>query len=315
MKEEHTWSWPVAGYLFLGGLGGGMLVVAAAAELFFGMGSAFAPGTIAAAVIIALGSGLLVFDLGKPLYFWRVFSKEKAILTVGAWLLSLAIICGLLYGFSLLPFSPWHDIAGLRSAFAWICLLLGLGTAIYTGVFLGTMKARPFWNNPALPILFFISAVSNGIAAQSLSVYFVASGSAIGNSNLIKGFLNGIDIGLLVLEIIILVVYVLIMRYATTVTSARIAASWLSGNRKWPFWGGMMCLGLMLPLVLYLVSGDVAELLATVLVLAGGVMLRFLVVYTNDRMLLPGEEEFHSWLPAGNETFLRAWEEPDNETG
>lgn len=313
MKKERTWGWPIAGYLFLGGLGGGMLVVSAAAELFFDTGSAFATGTFAAAIVIGLGSGLLIFDLGRPFYFWRVFSREKAILTVGAWMLSLAIVCGLIYGATLLVFSPWHDFEGLRLVFAWICLLLGVGVAIYTGVFLGAIKARPFWNSPALPILFLVSALSTGLAGQSLLVHFWAFGATESEVIKIAGFLHGSEIGILVLEIIVLMVYVLMMRYATTLSSSQIAATWLSGSKRVPFWGGMLGLGLVLPILLYLVPGSITSLLASALVLVGGIILRFLVVYTDERVLLPGEEQFLFWLPGGDEAFLRSWEEREHE--
>ncbi|MFC2057219.1 NrfD/PsrC family molybdoenzyme membrane anchor subunit [Chloroflexota bacterium] len=309
MKKEKTWTWPIGSYLFLGGLGGGMMAISAVADLFFDMGNAFALGTLAAAIIIGIGSGLLVFDLGRPFYFWRVFSREKAILTVGAWVLTLAIVCGLIYGSLLLVFSPWHSFEGLRLVFAWICLLLGVGVAIYTGIFLGTIKARPFWNSPALPILFLISAVSTGLAGQSLLIHFWALGATESQVTTIASFLHLSDIGLLVLEIIVLMVYVLIMRYSTTVPSAQIATSWVSGSKKLQFWGGLVFLGLILPIVFYLVPGSVTYLLAAALVLVGGIILRFLVVYTDDRVLLPGEEQFLFWLPSGDEEFLHAWEE------
>ncbi len=309
MKKERTWGWPVASYLFLGGLGGGMLVISAAADLFLNIRGAFMPGTFIAAVVIALGSGLLVFDLGRPLFFWRVFSREKAILTVGAWMLSLAIVCGLIYGSCLLVFSPWYGLDGLRLFFAWLCLLLGLGVAIYTGVFLGTIKARPFWNSPVLPILFLVSALSTGIAAQGLLLHFWHFGVNEMVAVVIARLLHVADLLLLILEIIILMSYVLLMRYSTTVSSAQVAATWLSGGKKLPFWGGMVFLGLVLPAGLYLVPGGAASLLAAAFVLVGGVILRFLLVYSDERVLLPGEEQFLYWLPGGDEAFLRAWED------
>ena len=111
------------------------------------------------------------------------------------------------------------------------------------------------------------------------------------------------------LEIIILMVYVLVMRYSTTQSSAQIAATWLSGSKKVPFWIGMLCLGLVLPIVFYLVPTTATLFLATALVLVGGIILRFLVVYTDERVLLPGEEQFLYWLPDEEEAFLHAWEE------
>jgi protein NrfD len=286
-----------------------MMVISSVADLFFDMGSTFALGIFVAAIITVLGSGLLVFDLGRPLHFWRVFSREKAEMTFGAWMLSLLVVCGIIYGSCWLVSSPWYGLEGLRLVFAWICLLLGLGTAIYTGVFLGTIKARPFWNGPTLPILFLILGLSTGIAAQIILVHFWSWGGSVGELARVEGFLRISNIGLLVLEIIVLMSYVLIMRYSTSVSSAKIAATWLNGNKMLPFWVGIVGIGLVCPLALYAVGSGIILILAPVAVLIGGLILRFLVVYTDDRTLLPGEEELLAWLPEGNETFMHAWEE------
>ena len=42
--------------------------------------------------------------------------------------------------------------------------------------------------------------------------------------------------------------------------------------------------------------------------LIGGIVLRFLIIYSGDRTPLPGEAEFLAKLPRGDEEFLRAWE-------
>src|SRR5512136_2305027 len=168
MEQKHTWGWPIATYLFLGGVGGGMTVVAAAADLFFRQGSPFILGSWVAAALIGLGCSLLVLELGRPLQFYRVFSSQRAILTVGAWMLGALILSGIVYGSFGLSFLPWSSLQAPRTGLAWINLLLGAGVTIYTGVFLGSFKSRPFWNSPALPVLFFVSALSTGIAAQSL---------------------------------------------------------------------------------------------------------------------------------------------------
>jgi len=308
MKNKHIWGWPIAGYLFLGGLGGGMVVVTAIADLFLGSPAVMLWGALAGAILIAFGSGLLIFELGRPFQFWRVFSRERAILTVGAWLLSLCIVIGIVYASFLL----WHGLEGLRMAVAWVCLFIGMGVIIYTGIFLGTMKARPFWNGPALPVLFLISSLSTGIAAQSLLARFldVGSSSTLANS---ESFLSVADIILLVLEIIVVLLYVLIMWTSTTQSASHAAATWLKGSKKLAFWGGLVGMGLIVPLVLYLLGNSVASLVASICVLIGGLILRFLVVYTDDRTLLPGEAEFLAKLPNDDEEFLHAWEEPDHE--
>ena len=172
MKTEHYWGWPIAGYLFLGGLGGGVIIISSAADLFFGRGDVFGLGCLISAALIALGSSLLIFELGRPARFWRVFSTQKAIMTAGAWMLSLLIGTSFLQ-FTFWPdFSPWRSLLGLRQALAALNLLLGLGVCTYTGILLGSLKPRRFWNTPALPVLFLISGISTGTALQSLLAGF-----------------------------------------------------------------------------------------------------------------------------------------------
>jgi formate-dependent nitrite reductase membrane component NrfD len=308
MKNKHTWGWPIASYLFLGGLGGGMLIISSAADLFFHKGDPFALGTLVAVAAMASGSGMLIFDLGRRFYFWRVFSRPKAILAAGAWMLSLAIICGLIFSATLFDSSPWYQASPLRQVFAWINLLLGVGVAIYTGVFLGTMKARPFWNSPELPVLFLISAISSGLAAQLLIVHFWASGATGSEADEIATFLRIVNIGLLLLEFVALMVSTLIMRYSSDTSRTQIAATWLNGSKRVSFWA-LVSLGLVLPIIFYSTGNSGMIIAAIALVLMGGIIHRFLVVYTDDRVLLPGEEEFLRWLPGGDEEFLRAKEE------
>ena len=168
MKEEHNWGWPIASYLFLGGLGGGMIVVAGLADLAFGRGELFSLGSLIAGIAIAIGSALLIFELGRPFQFWRVLSRQKAIMTAGAWMLSFTIVTSFAY-FSFWPdFSPWRQLVGLRHLVAGINIVLGLGVCIYTGILLGSLRARAFWNTPVLPVLFLVSGISTGVAAQSL---------------------------------------------------------------------------------------------------------------------------------------------------
>lgn len=312
MKTERTWGWPIALDLFLGGLGGGIVIVSTVADLFFDGGHIFAPGNLAATVLLALGSSLLIFELGRPLQFWRVFSREKAIMTVGAWMLSLLIVLSFVYGTFQFSIFPWYGLGGLRLALAWLCLLLGTGVVIYTGILPGTMKARPFWNGPALPVLFLISGLSTGVAAQFLLVHTLLSRN---EATIAEGFLSTVNIILLILELVVLLIYVFIMRTSTTQPAARAAASWLNGSKKLAFWGGLVGIGLIVPLILYALGINIAWLLASIGVLIGGIILRFLIVYSGERTLLPGEAEFLAKLPSGDEEFLHAWEETDHEAG
>jgi protein NrfD len=305
MKTERPWGWPIALDLFFAGLGGGIMIVSTVADLFFGTGNLFLPASFAATVLLAIGANLLVFELGRPFQFLRVFSRQKAIMTVGAYMLSLLIVVTFAYGTFRLSFLPWHAIEGLRQVVAVIGLLLGVSVVIYTGVLPASMKARPFWHGPALPVLFMVSAISNGIAVHYLLVHVLSSGNDVAVA---EGLLSAANIALLVVELIVLFIYVLTMRASAAPPAAQAANAWLKGRQKLAFWVGLVVIGLIAPLVLYAVAINITWILASAGVLIGGIVLRFLIVYSGDRRLLPGEAEFLAKLPSGDEEFLRAWE-------
>jgi protein NrfD len=305
MKIERAWGWPVALELFLTGLGGGIVIVSTAADLFFGTGNLFLPGSFAATVLVAIGASLLIFELGRPFQFYRVFSREKAIMTVGAYMLSLLIGVSFAYGTFLFSFLPWHLLEGLRQVVAVIGLLLGMSVVIYTGVLPASMKARPFWHGPALPVLFMVSAISNGIAVQYLLVHILASGN---DAAVAEGLLSAANIVLITVGLIVLFIYVLTMRASAAPPAAEAASAWLKGRQKLAFWVGLVGIGLVVPLVLYAAAITITWILASAGVLIGGIVLRFLIIYSGDRTPLPGEEEFLAKLPRGDEEFLRAWE-------
>ena len=247
MKEEHKWGWPIASYLFLGGLGGGMIVLAGLADLVFDRGEAFSLGSLIAGIAIAVGSGLLIFELGRPSQFWRVLSRQKAIMTAGAWMLSFTIVTSFAY-FSFWPdFSPWRELVGLRHLFAGINIVLGLGVCIYTGILLGSLRARAFWNTPILPVLFLVSGLSTGAAAQALLAGAWPYRGSAADVEAIHGALRSLDLTLIVFELMVLFLYVVMMRLAAGKVTARIAAKWLAGEKSFAFWGGLVVLGLAAP--------------------------------------------------------------------
>jgi len=310
MKTERAWGWPIALDLFLAGLGGGIMIVSAVADLIFGTGDLFLPASFAATVLLAIGASLLVFELGRPFQFLRVFSLQKAIMTFGSYMLSLLIAVSFAYGTFLFSFLPWHAMEGLRQVVAAIGLLLGVGVVVYTGVLPASMKSRPFWHGPALPVLFMVSAISNGIAVQYLLVHVLSPGNVIGINvvAIMEGLLTAANIMLLLVELIVLFIYVLTMRASAAPPAAQAANAWLTGRQKLAFWVGLVVIGLVAPLVLYAVGMNITWILASAGVLIGGTVLRFLIVYSGDRRLLPGEAEFLAKLPNGDEEFLHAWE-------
>jgi protein NrfD len=307
MSEKHVWGWEIATYLFVGGLAGGMTVLATGADLFFGVGDVFALCLLAAVVLVAAGSGLLTLDLSRPFQFWRVFSKQKAVLTFGAWMLVLLMVLDVIIFSFWTGWFPWTDAEGVRKVVAAIAMVIGTGVMLYTGIMLSSLKARPFWNTPALPVLFTVSGLSTGAALNSLLLGMWPYAGSEEAVHAAHGFLHSLDIGLIVLEIIIVMIYVVMMYTSANITARLAAGRWLSGEYSKAFWGGLMAVGLIIPLVLYALGGFGSEFVAPVLVIIGGLILRFLVLKSDERRVINGENRYWERLPRGDEAFMKAW--------
>ena len=87
-------------------------------------------------------------------------------MSIGSWLLSVCIIASVVYAYTFLAkeSAPGDDMSKLRQGLAWVGVPLGISVAVYTGVMLGAMPARPFWNSAVLPLLFLLSSLSTGVA-------------------------------------------------------------------------------------------------------------------------------------------------------
>jgi polysulfide reductase chain C len=323
--KRHYWTSPIAIYLFLGGLGGGIMFLAwiMSAFVFAGqadvLGPALAGPMFIALLCLALGCFFLVFELGQPPVFWRVFTTATAIIKWGATMLSIAMFFNLFYVLAYVPWFPVFEnfFMPFRAFNLGVAGIMGLGIMIYTGVMLSTLKAHSFWATPALPILFTTSATSTGCAAISLSLgvwpgsVHMTMASYLG-AVAIHEVLHVVDIVLVFVEIGILLIMVLSFLGSGTRTAKRAAKRWVSGAYAGWFWIGMIGFGLVIPLCMYL-SGvsAMSNGVAPVLVLCGGLLLRYLCVWTDDRQPLPGEERYYNKLPKSDAQFLHAWEDGD----
>ena len=325
--RHHYWEWPIASYLFLGGLGGGIYFLAMVFAFnvlpdYQEVGWVFAwPGFIG---LLCLGFGcfLLVFELGQPGVFYRCFIKSTSIICWGARLLSVCLIFGFFWFLSYVPWDWFSGIAGFFEFFRPFNLILagvsGLGIMLYTGLMFSTLKSHAFWATPALPVLFTVSALSTACAAITLSVGWWPAESTVNNlvvAAYIKEVLHVVDIILVIAEIIILLLYVLSLVGAGNVTAKKVADRWVKGTTAPLFWGGMVGVGLVLPLIMYILgAGTVAAtFIAPWIILLSGLLLRFLFVYSDDRRAIPGEEHYYNKLPKGDEAFMSRWEYGKNE--
>ena len=289
---------------FFAGMGGGMLVIAAIVELFLGSQMTLL-GNIIGPLCMCVGSGFLILELGRPLQAWRVFMNPKAILTFGAWMMTIAIVAGFIYAsFDMnLEVIFWRDWVALRKLLAVVILFTGLIVATYPGVLLARHKGRPFWVGPGMMGLFLLSSLVTGAAAHFLSGVIMTTPALR-----VQMSLPAIMAALLFAQLILWIGYLWIKRTGTTTYEAKAAERWISGDYA-PNFKLFITVGTLAPLILALIPNAFFQAIAALLLLAGGVIMRILVVYSGQqRTYMPGEQLYRSRLPEGDEKFLKkAW--------
>ncbi len=310
---EHHWEFLVVIYLFFGGLGAGTFVFSAI--LTFMRGEAYRSLARSAALIapfpVIFGSGILIFDLGQPFRFWRLFStiEWSSPMSVGSWLLvlfsGLSLVHMLLW---LYPKRPavlaWRRVRiplpgpERRREFRRLCaavgIPLGIGVGIYTGVLLGAVPARPFWNTPMVAMLFLFSALSTAAALLILVSHVGSRKTDPKRFEAQRRFLYGADIGIILLEIFLVLPY-LLHNALSTASQARSIELILGGPFTNLFWIGFVAIGLLIPLaievfdMLPLIAGrsggrhfTLLGYLSGLQVLVGGFILRWVFVYAGQ---------------------------------
>ena len=219
----------------------------------------------------------------------------------------------------------WPIFAGLSGLlkpaadfFLIVAGFFGLCIMMYTGIMLSTLKAHAFWATPALPVLFTISAISTGCAAIVLSIGGWPAAMTLESlfvSEIVLEILHVVDIVLVIAELIVLLTMVLSFAGAGNETAKAAARRWVKGSYAGLFWVGMVGLGLVVPLVMYIGGGHsaAATLVAPILVLCGGCLLRFMVVNTDDRAEIPGENRYYNRLAKNAAEFITKWTYGDNQ--
>lgn len=317
----HVWGWEIPLYLFVGGIVAGMMIFAGIAMLRTAKGedtkTFFSIQTpLLAFMLLNLGMLALLLDLAHPLYVWAVYItfQPGSPMSWGSWVL--LIVYGVLLVSALirLPESwPWlgERVPALRKAsayftaspsrmrgLAWANIVLGVGVGVYTGILLNTMVARPLWNTSVLPVLFLISGMSAAAAAVHLATVVFPGrpaprglirgllaamrqplGSAIPEKRTLDSVIRA-DIVLLAIELVLIAV-LLIGLVSSTASHLEASKLLFSGTYAWMFWGVVVALGILVPIVLQALELSQRiphTVLPAVLVLVGGFALRWVLV-------------------------------------
>jgi formate-dependent nitrite reductase membrane component NrfD len=327
------WNWTVALYLFVAGVSAGAFAVSVLAY-FLGeekyqeltrIGAYIAPFPL------MFGLLFLIYDLERPSLFWKLLVTFQAhsIMSLGAWLLMIFSVLSFAYFYLWLPdrfdivgllrliprrWDGWsairlltenpivralrrQSVNRLRGYIGIVGMPVALLVGIYTGVLLGALVARPFWNNPMLPMLFLVSAMKTGTASICLVGCFIKGFRGMSREQIDtnKFMIHSIDFVLILLSIIATILFIFGL-YASPRSSVEAAGLIMGGEFTFLFWGLAIVVGVLLPLSL-----EVYELIphfvsrramrehnpwlsgaVTLSVLVGGFFLRYVVVYAGQ---------------------------------
>ncbi|MBU1653183.1 polysulfide reductase NrfD, partial [bacterium] len=185
----EIWEWPIAVYLFLGGLVAGLMILNGVWRLMNKQTDAPASTRMAplwAPVLLSLGMFFLWIDLSYKTHVYRFYMTFQIAspMSWGAWILILVYPAQLLaigiateiksfkgpFRFLNLPIAFLQAAAfGKEKLIAWLNITMGAGLGIYTGILLAAFAARPLWNTALLGPLFLISGLSTAAAWNLLS--------------------------------------------------------------------------------------------------------------------------------------------------
>lgn len=284
MKAQSKWSWEIAAYLFLAGLGGGAYLAGVIVdflpdpekwEIISKIGVFLGPPSV------ALGCLFLLVDLGLPANAWRAAMRPgTSWIARGTIIIVVFMALGAVHiALWIWPFRILEDMDGVRSTLGVLGSIFAIGTMIYTGILLGAARPIAFWSTAMLPLLFLVSAISTGIMAIIVVGSIMRLDHESGLASLAKA-----DILIVILEIFVIGFY---LQSTHRVTESRASAELvLSGAVSGLFWFGVALLGLLIPLVLELLGSfalsgtgaGAATVIASICGIIGGFILRQVVL-------------------------------------
>ena len=211
-------------------LGAGMFFVAS----FFNSLWAMSIGWL---VCAALGGGLPLLFLGKPLRFWRMVLSsgwKTSWISRGLIFVMLFLILSLVHIFLTRLAGPITGLLMAANVFAFI-------TIIYGGFALNYVNGIPLWNTALIPILYVISGLWGG---AEVTLGITAASGEIGVGVAIEEWIRILLIGF----ILIIPAYLISVGRVSTTGAASIRYMVLG---KWSpmFWVVVVILGMLIPLV------------------------------------------------------------------
>jgi formate-dependent nitrite reductase membrane component NrfD len=303
-STQNVWTWWIAIYLFLGGLGGAAVVTVCMTDMYVKTHKSLVLwGNILAFVMLSVGSGLLFLHLLHHLAVINVLNplvllhQPQSWIAWGTQFIVWMMVWSMVYTLPYMLETPfWRDmpiigaILGLfkwlgnlsmkfHTLIGWLAVINAMGTVFYTGLLLQSFPAVALWHNPGVPLLFIVSAFSTAMALLLLVLNLAIKDE---NDHALKVLYERTDVILIGVELLIIFVFFHYTTYG--LESARYTAQILWHDKIWIV--GFIGLGLILPFLIELKGvtkgwgGNSAPIvLAALLVLGGGYLLRHYFMY------------------------------------
>ncbi|MGE0079673.1 MAG: NrfD/PsrC family molybdoenzyme membrane anchor subunit [Thiohalomonadaceae bacterium] len=298
---QEIWTWWIAVYLYLGGLGAATLAVTFLTDMYLKPHRELVLwGAFSGIAMLGLGSLMLfghllnhvaVIHVLNPLV---LFQQPQAWIAWGTQFIVWMMWWGVFYALPYMLESPffmrvpvlgrvldWGPVRALSAKFClryhkaigWLATINGIGTAVYTGLLLQSFPAVALWHNPGVPLLFTVSAFSTALAYLLLVLTLAIKRE---EDRPIHVFYERTDVMLIAGELVILFSFFFYLNSGPA--SAMESAALLWSDLGWVI--GFIGFGLVVPLLLELrcaLRGSLSHgpvVLASLLVLFGGYLLR-----------------------------------------
>src|SRR5918992_1251372 len=278
--KEHTWTWEVPVYFWLGGIGAGSHLISTVAQLLGWKDEAFSRTTRYTVLgTMILSPILLIMDLGRPERFYNMLRvvKLRSPMSSGSWALT---IFGVLSGLIAAAQAARDGLLGRENILvrlvktyipdrllSVVALPVGLYVGLYSGILLSATSV-PMWARNFLLMgpTFLSSGLSTGLSAIS----FILHLGDWGEKRTLEALRRTERVALVIEGALLAASLIRMGRWGKPLFSKKLAPLFL---------GGAILGGILAPLAL--LSGRESRsrgLLASVLALLGGLALRFAMI-------------------------------------
>ena len=254
------WGWEVSAYVLTKAISAGIFLVMAVGILL-GKGTTnemLMTGGVVSLVFLAATGLLLIKDLDRPDRFLYVLLRPhwESWLVKGGY--AITVFGGMVTAWVAGIFFEWHMVA--RIGF-WGGIVSGILVAVYTAFLFAQAKGRDFWQSPSLVLHMLVHSFMAGAASIILlSLFMEVPDSWLAMSQVIL-------IGAIVLNLLVMVVEINITH--PTEDAKRTVEMIVNGRYASRFWGGVVLLTNILPLVFLIWGLPILVLPASILIVLG----------------------------------------------